>query len=140
MAANMLAIIGFSHTESSYKCLLISHLHLWRQLNWIGVWFAILGRVLRISSQTEDGRSVLRFEGRLAGVWVREAEIQWRAARTMSADANLAVDLRDVVSVDETGRLLLSQMLRDGASFVVAGCAMRGLIADLVGRDVSVEK
>ena len=104
------------------------------------MWFAILGSVLRISSQTEDGRSVLRFEGRLAGVWVHEAEIQWRAARNMSADANLSVDLRDVVSVDETGRLLLSQMLRDGASFVVAGCAMRGLIADLVGRDVSVEK
>jgi len=96
--------------------------------------------VLRISSQTEDGRSVLRFEGRLAGAWVDEAEIQWRAALNMAAGATLAVDLRDVVSVDATGRQLLSQMLRHGASFVVAGCAMRGLIAELVGRDVSGEK
>jgi ABC-type transporter Mla MlaB component len=89
---------------------------------------------------------------------VHEAEIHWSAAREMAAGAHLAVDLRDVVSVDATGRLLLLQMQRHGASFVVAGCAMRALIADLsaidgepgetdgglaadvVGRDVSGEK
>jgi ABC-type transporter Mla MlaB component len=114
--------------------------------------------VLRISSQTQDGRSVLRFEGRLAGVWVHEAEIHWSAARRLATDAHLEVDLRDVVSIDAAGRHLLLQMQRDGASFVVAGCAMRALIADLsaidsqfgepdglsaadaVGRDVSGEE
>lgn len=89
---------------------------------------------------------------------MHEAEIHWDAARELAADAHLTVDLCDVVSIDAGGQQLLSQMKRDGASFVVAGCAMRALIADLsaidgepgeisggsaadvVGRDVSGEK
>ena len=53
----------------------------------------------------------------------------------MSSGAELGVDLRDVVSVDAAGQQLLSQMWRDGASFMVAGCAMRALIADLNAGD-----
>lgn len=95
--------------------------------------------MLRISSVFEDGRPVLRLEGRLAGLWVHEAETQWTAALAKAGDATVTVDLRDVVSVDAEGKELLSRMGRDGASLVVAGCAMRAFVDELavVGKDVS---
>jgi hypothetical protein len=89
--------------------------------------------MLRISAGAESGRLVLKLEGRLTDAWVREAETQWAAAKARSAGAVPMVDLRDVLSVDSAGRQLLSRMRHEGATFVVAGCAMRALVAELNG-------
>ena len=75
----------------------------------------------------------IRFEGRLAGMWVREADTHWATARAMAGATPLTVDLRDLVSVDAGGEQLLARMQRDGAQLVVSGCAMRALVAELNG-------
>ena len=64
-------------------------------------------------------------------MWVGEAETHWAAARAMAGATPLTVDLRDVVSIDAAGKQLLARMRRDGAQFVVSGCAMRALVAEL---------
>ena len=87
--------------------------------------------MLRISVTSEPGQTVLRLEGCLTDASVREAEAHWDIARSEASGVQLTVDLRDLLRVDAAGRKLLVRMHRDGAQFVVAGCAMRALVAEL---------
>ena len=89
--------------------------------------------MLRISVTGGPRHIVLRLEGCLTDASVREAETHWEIASGEAAGAQLTVDLRDVLRVDAAGRLLLKRMQRDGARFVVTGCAMRALVAELSG-------
>ena len=89
--------------------------------------------MLRISVTGEPGHRVLRLEGCLTDVAVREAETHWDVASTEAAGLQMTVYLRDLLRVDAAGQRLLARMQRDGARFVVAGCAMRALVSELNG-------
>jgi hypothetical protein len=90
--------------------------------------------VLRISSETDAGRVLLTLEGRLADVWVDEAEKHWTMLTASTDRQHLVVDLRDVLGVDAAGERFLARLRDAGAEFVVSGCAMRALVKELLDR------
>jgi hypothetical protein len=94
--------------------------------------FAEREGVLRISSQVDAERTVLTLEGRLVDVWVDEAESHWAMLTASTARHSLVVDLRAVLGVDAAGQRFLARLRDAGAEFVVCGCAMRALVAELM--------
>lgn len=91
--------------------------------------------MLRITAQNTLDRFVLKLEGALTAVWVREADAYWRAAVVSQEGRPVVIDLTDVLSVDDAGRELLMRMHGAGATFVVRGCAMRELVREVVDAD-----
>jgi hypothetical protein len=88
--------------------------------------------MLRITIH-EDG-TVCRLElaGKLEGPWVAETEKAWRAS--LRPDQKIEIDLRQLTSVDNAGRELLTAFHRSGACLVVEGVWMTALIGDLISQ------
>ena len=64
--------------------------------------------------------SVLKLEGNIQGQWVKELRRVWRARRRTAAGTPLRVVLADIGFVDATGKVLLSEMHRDGVDIVAS--------------------
>ncbi len=93
--------------------------------------------MLRITDtvhMSADGRPVrtLRLEGALTGDWVRELRRVWRHTRTVGGDTSMRVELADVSFVDAAGKVLLSEMYRDGFDIVANGCMTSAIRDDIV--------
>jgi hypothetical protein len=88
--------------------------------------------MLRITTLHDDGRIVLKLEGRLAGPWVEEVDACWRAVAA-AGDRPIDVDLRDVLLVDAAGEAELARMHRAGARLLARGCCMRELVREIDG-------
>jgi hypothetical protein len=95
--------------------------------------------MLRFSyAETEDGER-WNLCGHLAGPWVEELRSFWRQVRDKTGrqkngrapNAKPLVDLREVVSIDESGEKLLADMQCAGATFLAAGVEHQHLIANL---------
>ena len=88
--------------------------------------------MLRITIH-EDGKvSRLELAGKLEGPWVSETEKAWRAS--LQPDQKLEIDLRQLTSVDNAGRDLLTAFHRSGACLIVEGVWMTALIGDLISQ------
>ena len=88
--------------------------------------------MLRITIH-EDGKvSRLELAGKLEGPWVAETEKAWRAS--LRPDQKIEIDLRQLTSVDNAGRDLLTAFHRSGACLVVEGVWMTALIGDLISQ------
>lgn len=87
---------------------------------------------------THDSSAMLTLEGRLAGPWVEELERVWGEFKD-SARGAVVVDLTGVTFIEEEGKVLLSQMWRDGAKLLATGCCMRSIVEDITacGRTLS---
>ena len=87
-------------------------------------------RITEIQEMTAQGgtMSVLKLEGSIQGQWVKELRRVWRAHRG-TATGTLRVVLADIGFVDATGKLLLSEMHRDGVD-IVASDALTAAIRD----------
>jgi hypothetical protein len=89
-------------------------------------------------AETEDGER-WNLCGHLAGPWVDELRSFWRQVHGRDGHAKNGrapsgkplVDLREVVSIDESGEKLLADMDCAGAKFLVAGVEHQHLIANL---------
>jgi ABC-type transporter Mla MlaB component len=87
--------------------------------------------MFRVTTHRASDQLILKFEGRLTGAWVGEADACWRDAIAAQAGLPIVVDLCDVSVVDPSGRALLVQMYRGGAEFSVRGCVMRELVREI---------
>lgn len=88
--------------------------------------------MLRITIR-EDGKvSRLELAGKLEGPWVAETEKAWHASRR--PDQRIEIDLRQLTSVDDSGRDLLAAFHRSGACLIVEGVWMTALIGDLTSQ------
>jgi len=87
--------------------------------------------MLRITVHETETSWQLRFEGKLAGDWVVEAENIWRSAPV--SVRRIEVDLRDVTTVDDAGERLLRAMHQAGAHFIAEGVAMKSLVGEITG-------
>jgi len=67
-----------------------------------------------------DTISVLKLEGSIQGQWVKELRRVWRASRRTATGMPLRVVLADIGFVDATGKVLLSEMHRDGVDIVAS--------------------
>ena len=90
-------------------------------------------RVLRITTQNEPERALLRLEGRLSGVWVPEVEASWRSVQRDHPASAIWIDLCEVDVVDTAGRYLLALMHDAGTHLVARGCAMSELVREITG-------
>ena len=75
--------------------------------------------VVRITTEHDSGTVILKLEGRLAGLYVKELSAAWLNLAPTLKNKKLAVDLRDMTFADVEGAALLRQMYQaNGAEFL----------------------
>jgi len=85
--------------------------------------------MLRITVDQDDTSCRLKLAGRLCGLWVAETKRVWRSSPCLGKQ--IEVDLRELTSIDDYGRELLSAMYQAGARLVVEGVWMKGLVEEI---------
>ena len=85
--------------------------------------------MLRIIVDQDDRSCRLKLAGRLCGLWVAETERAWRSSPCLGKQ--IEVDMRELTSIDDSGRELLSAMYQAGARLVVEGVWMKGLVEEI---------
>jgi anti-anti-sigma regulatory factor len=86
--------------------------------------------MLKITSHSDRGRTLLELEGRLLGAWVEELETCWQKAT--AANQVIGVRLKEVTFVDEAGRKLLADMHRQGVTLMAEGCMMKAIVEEII--------
>src|SRR5262245_20258013 len=87
--------------------------------------------MLRITVHDTPEALTFQLEGRLAGPWVRELENCWRGTLGGPYSPAVRFDLTGVTFIDAAGKDFLAAVHAQGARFVVAGCLMRALVAEI---------
>ena len=87
--------------------------------------------MLRITMHDNQESLTFQLEGRLAGVWVKEAEQCWQSALAHQRKPTLRVDLTGVTFIDDAGKACLTAMHRQGAELVAADCLTRAIVAEI---------
>ena len=88
--------------------------------------------MLRITVDQNDTSCRLNLSGRLCGLWVAEAKRAWHSSPCL--ERQIEIDMRELTSIDECGRELLSAMYQAGARLVVEGVWMTALIEEITGK------
>ena len=93
-------------------------------------------RITDIVDMSPDGRTTwtLRLEGTLKGQWVAELRRSWRTIRETAPGRPIRVELADVRFVDSAGKVLLTEMYREGIEIVAGDCVAAAIRDDIVGR------
>ena len=86
--------------------------------------------MLRITTENDVELLTFRLEGRLTGPWVTELRACWQNALP-SRPPVVQVDLRSVTFVDATGKQLLGEMYRQGATLIANDCQMKAIVAEI---------
>jgi outer membrane protein len=84
--------------------------------------------MLRITVHDDDACWRMQLEGKLAGVWARQAGDTWRSAQPAKP---VEIDLTGVTAVDEAGVELLKAMKQAGARFRAKGVEMQALVGEV---------
>ena len=71
--------------------------------------------MLKVTVERGDRVTTLKLEGKLSGPWVDEAAKAWSDVIGGIAAKDVIVGLSGVTFIDEEGKKLLGQMLRQGA-------------------------
>ncbi len=87
--------------------------------------------MIRIETDSTDGRLTLRVAGRLCGACVATLEECWKAERLRSPAGEPSIDLSEVTSVDKAGWCLLRRMHRDGVAVFAKGLATHTIMDEL---------
>ena len=91
--------------------------------------------MLRITVDQDDTSCRLKLAGRLCGLWVAETERAWRSSPCLGRQ--IEVDMRELTSIDDYGRELLSAMYQAGARLVVEGVWMKGLVEEITANSAN---
>ena len=89
--------------------------------------------MLRVTIHDSPGELRLRLEDRLAGPWVREVELCWQTAQSITRNRKVTIDLRDVDFVDSAGEQLLAAIHEHGAMLVATGLVTKTLVSKITG-------
>ncbi len=90
--------------------------------------------MLRITVQTEAGKTVLKLDGKITGPWVKELESCWEMLRRVQARKAMVVDLGNVTFINAAGSQLLERMHREGAELLGEGPLTRSIVEEIEGR------
>lgn len=85
---------------------------------------------MKVTTQIDPTRTILKIEGKLAGPWVQELKACWQ--RVVVADQPVRVLLNAVTFIDEAGKYLLAEMHRQGAELVAEGCMTKSIINKII--------
>jgi hypothetical protein len=70
-------------------------------------------------------------QGRLCGEWAVDLKEQWQRSKSAREGRRCAIDLEDVISVDEKGKRVLLEMVSEGAVFLASRAYMKHLLESL---------
>jgi hypothetical protein len=70
-------------------------------------------------------------QGRLAGQWAIDLKERWESSKSAREGRRCAVDLEDVISVDDQGERVLEEMVAEGVVFLASRAYMKHLLASL---------
>lgn len=85
--------------------------------------------MLKITTHSDNLRTIFELEGRLAGPWVEEFKKCWQ--RAVAEGGRVTVVLKQVTYVDSAGRSILTEMHRQGAELTAAGCMITAMIEEI---------
>jgi outer membrane protein len=91
-----------------------------------------LGDMLRITTESKRGKTVLSVEGRLAGQWVAALEQCWRELYAAAPRQKFSVNLCGVSFIDNAGKALLKEMHRCGGELIAEGCLNQAIVKEIV--------
>ena len=88
--------------------------------------------MLRITTETKRGKTVLGVEGRLAGPWVAALEQCWRELHVGSPQGKFHIDLCGVSFIDARGKVLLKEIHRQGGQLLAEGCLNQAIVHEII--------
>ena len=88
--------------------------------------------MLRITTETKRGKTVLSVEGRLAGPWVTALDQCWRER---APGQKCSVDLCGVSFIDAAGKTLLKEIYQQGGRLIAEGCLNQAIVDEIEGRE-----
>ena len=93
-------------------------------------------RITDVRETMPDGGTVwtLKLEGDIQGAWVNELRRAWRAVRMAASGASIRLVLADVQVVDTAGKVLLTEMHRDGVGIFATGSSAAAIRDEIVDR------
>jgi hypothetical protein len=87
--------------------------------------------MLRITIHDLPESLTFKFEGKLVGPWVREAQESWQRTRGPRPKASQRFDLTEVTVIDAAGKAFLVEAHAKGVQLIASGCAIRAIVAEL---------
>jgi outer membrane protein len=87
--------------------------------------------MLRITTETKRGKTLITIEGRIAGQQVGTLEQCWRELFSNSPKAKYVVNLCEVSFIDKGGKMLLQEMHRLGAELQAQGCLNEAIVEEI---------
>jgi outer membrane protein len=96
--------------------------------------------MLRITTETKRGKTILGVEGRIAGPQVSTLEQCWRELHAASPSQKFSVDLCGVSFIDNAGKVLLREMHQSGAELHAEGCLNEAIVEEIARPSHSANK
>jgi len=87
-------------------------------------------RMIRITKSEEEKRTIITIDGQLSGDYVEVVELFCNQA--VSEGKPIEVFLRDVLTIDECGRALLTRLAAKGIRLLATGMYTSYVVRDLV--------
>jgi len=78
----------------------------------------------------------LVLDGEIVSPWVAELRKEWNNARASAGDLSLIVDIRNVTTISQAGKILLRDMMSEGVEFVCGGVLNRYVLQQLIRKEV----
>ena len=95
--------------------------------------------MLRITTESNEERTVLKVEGRLVPPWVEELETCWRRIEEKKLNS-LVLDLRSVTFAGIEAKQLLARIYGSGAQLLTSGNLMNALVEQLKSKQEKIGK
>src|ERR1700739_3014196 len=87
--------------------------------------------MLRITTETKRGKTVITVEGRIAGPQVATLERCWRELYGSAPKLKYVVNLCGVSFIDKSGKVLLQEIHRLGAELQAEGCLNQAIVEEI---------
>ena len=96
--------------------------------------------MLRITTETKRGKTIVSVEGRIAGPQVATLEQCWRELYGSAPKAKFVVNLCGVSFIDKSGKVLLQEMHHLGAELHAEGCLNQAIVDEISKADEEAGK
>jgi hypothetical protein len=88
--------------------------------------------LIRVTKSRERGRTTFTIDGQLSGAYIHVVEISCNQALSQSQGRAITVFLRDVLTIDESGRALLARLASKGVRLLGVGVYTSYIVRELV--------
>jgi len=87
--------------------------------------------MLMITEERKNGLLTFRLAGAIAGEWAEEFERCWNNAANSSDSPRVIVELKEVTFVDDKGKEVLGEMMRNGCQLIASDVLTRSIVEEI---------